>query len=741
MNSETAALFSFHLGEIANYDQPRATTLNRWPALLRRYGDLASLRHDYPLVLIAHDSGPGIESLTAVVNNLLQRIAPKGPSGERVRRHVLRLEQEIRSLVFRKQTGWLSRLWSMAEENIVSEPNLSDSEKRSLQESFDTSRSALEIDGEVIGCGADTADRVMRHLWLRSQTLYKDRIAAELRDLAIRLNDLLRSDELEADEARQPQALRRTFGSQFGELIDFDVLSCTLRCRRSHEPMPEKRRKRIESALRVLREEKFFGVEPDIDRYGFAFTSCTEALAACKCRLPGMADLIRAIRVAALELNNSYRDELHDDFFGHFAASSLTTEDIRWFPSYYVSIREQDCEPVDRAYLIEILSSDLPFKLIFQVDHLLQSDDGRPDFLSTSAWKSQLATMATNLGSDFVLQTATSNLCSLTENLVQGFTTPGVALFSIFSPGEDSYPLLHPYLAAAAAVESRLFPVIVFDSGKGDTRNDCFSVQGNPQRQSAWPVHSFTYENESMQAVTESLPFTPLDFLAADPAFSSMFRDVQRRQWSQEMVPLAEYLQGNAGTNNGRMPFVLAVGPNDQLNRLIVSSAAVELTRRVGRRWHNLRELAGINQPHPSPGLDTDHQDCASDQPKSAEEYDGQSPGKPDPSDVPMAVAARANFEVEQAKSAPGEPWIETPRCTSCNACTNRNSRMFKYDENKQAYIADVHAGTYRDLVEAAEACKVAIIHPGEPGDSNEPDLEGLLERAKVFHHLRYEAP
>jgi len=733
MNSETAALFSFYLGEIANYDQPRATALNRWPALLRRYGDLPSLRHDYPLILIRNDSGLGTESLTAVVNNLLQRVAPKGPSGERLRRHILRLEQEIRTLVFRKETGCLSRLWSMAAENLVSEANLSEDERSCLRESFDTGRSALEIDGDVIACGADTGDRIVRHLWLRLQTLYKDQIAAELRKLTIRLNDLLRSDELEADKGRQPQSLRRTFGSQFGELIDFDVLSDTLRCRRSHEPMPEKRRKRIESALRVLQEEKFFGVEQNIDRYDFAFTSCTEALAAFECRLPGMAEVIRAIRVAALELNNGYRDELHDDFFGHFSPNSLTAEDIRWFPSYFVSIRDQYCTSVDRAHLLEILSSDLPFKLIFQVDHLFHSVDGQPDTLSMSAWKTQLATMAAKLGSDFVLQSATSSLPSLTESLVQGLTTPGVALFSIFSPGEDSYPGLHPYLAAAAAIESRLFPAIVFDPAKGDAGKDCFSLQSNPQRQSAWAVHSFTYEEESMQAVTEGLPFTPLDFLAADPVFSSMFRPVQRRQWSQEMVPLAEYLQGDGKMNNGRLPFVLVIGPDDQLNRLIVNSAAVELTQRVGRRWHSLQELAGINQSHASPGLDTDHQACPSEKPKSAKEFHGQPPAKSDPSEAPTAVAARANAKVEQANSAPGEAWIETPRCTSCNACTDRNGRMFKYNENKQAYIADIRAGTYRDLVEAAETCKVAIIHPGEPWDSKEPDLEALLERAKVF--------
>ena len=54
---------------------------------------------------------------------------------------------------------------------------------------------------------------------------------------------------------------------------------------------------------------------------------------------------------------------------------------------------------------------------------------------------------------------------------------------------------------------------------------------------------------------------------------------------------------------------------------------------------------------------------------------------------------------------------------------------MFAYNENKQAYIKDITAGTYRELVEAAESCQVAIIHPGAPRDPNEPGLDELLAR------------
>ena len=85
------------------------------------------------------------------------------------------------------------------------------------------------------------------------------------------------------------------------------------------------------------------------------------------------------------------------------------------------------------------------------------------------------------------------------------------------------------------------------------------------------------------------------------------------------------------------------------------------------------------------------------------------------------------------AETPSDEAYIETPRCTTCDECIQINGRMFAYDDNKQAYIADPSAGTYRELVEAAESCQVAIIHPGKPRDSNEPNLEELIKRAEPF--------
>ncbi|MDA1081733.1 MAG: ferredoxin [Gemmatimonadetes bacterium] len=104
------------------------------------------------------------------------------------------------------------------------------------------------------------------------------------------------------------------------------------------------------------------------------------------------------------------------------------------------------------------------------------------------------------------------------------------------------------------------------------------------------------------------------------------------------------------------------------------------------------------------------------------------------PPQAPAQAEAEATAEAtaEELRN-PDEAYIETARCTTCNECTQMNDKMFAYNENKQAYIADVDAGTYAQLVEAAESCQVSIIHPGKPRDADEPGLEALLERARDF--------
>jgi pyruvate-ferredoxin/flavodoxin oxidoreductase len=80
------------------------------------------------------------------------------------------------------------------------------------------------------------------------------------------------------------------------------------------------------------------------------------------------------------------------------------------------------------------------------------------------------------------------------------------------------------------------------------------------------------------------------------------------------------------------------------------------------------------------------------------------------------------------------EAYIDSARCTTCNECTNLSKKIFAYNADKQAYVKDAHAGTYQQLVTAAERCPVSIIHPGTPLNPKEKDLEKWVKRGAKFN-------
>jgi len=100
---------------------------------------------------------------------------------------------------------------------------------------------------------------------------------------------------------------------------------------------------------------------------------------------------------------------------------------------------------------------------------------------------------------------------------------------------------------------------------------------------------------------------------------------------------------------------------------------------------------------------------------------------------LPTPPAAAAPEPVATAESIAIDPYIDSERCTTCNECTNLNKKMFAYNANKQAYVKDPKAGTFAQLVQAAEKCPVSAIHPGTPINPKEKDLEKWLKRAQAF--------
>ncbi len=754
MNKALLPLNAFFLtGQRSDGDFDDVRRMGFRPALFGAYRDLSKLRHDYPLVLIDGPTGGDfVRSLSDVIDALMVEKAPSGIDGERCRKNLLRLETEIRSLSASGAEGTLLQTWERARSRLVS--GLEDAEREASTANLDGALRALPLDGEMVDCDARLPRKVLVHAW---QAVHEDRsrqTGEEISDLVVKLTNILKTGDLGSGAAHRPERLRRSIGAAFEQSFDFDALSGLLSEQPAHDPLPETRRRRIGSVVETLGAQRFFipaGAETTKRRrqlHPFVFDGCGRALKAFRERLPEMAELIKAMAIARLEIDNRYHEPTHDPFFENFDEQSLSVGDLALFPPC-LAILESDAGSSERAKLLEIITSGLPIKTLVNIGDLLEDLPIEAGRLAFGAKGQELAGMALGLDDVYVLQSSSAYLYRMRDAVVSGLSYKGPALFSVFTgvsgqaeQAETDPSAGAPYLRTAAAVESRAFPVFVRDPAAGADWSSRFSLHDNPKAAADWPVHGLDYEDPELQRRSVGVAFTFADFVAGDGRFADMLAGLPDGDEPEGMVPLGDFLDLAAEDTEDKVPYVLMVDGDDVLHRAVVEDWLVEAARRCREHWHSLQELGGINNSHalkllaeekaawereretaPAPA-------AAPETPAAAVETAAAEAALPETAPQPES---RPESEPEPEPVPSGEAYIETTRCTTCNECTEINNKMFVYNEDQQAVIADLDAGTYRQLVEAAESCQVAIIHPGSPRDPNEPGLDELIARAAPF--------
>jgi ferredoxin len=703
------------------------------PALLARYRELARLRHDFPLVLV--EPAPGgafVRSLSGIVNELACEAAPVGPAGEVLRKRLLHIERDIRRTAAEGGSGLLSELWQQGVDRLAGDHDESSRQLLAL-----TSR-LIPVDGQVVDCDENLVREFFTHAWQVVQKEKLGRVREDINGLIVRLNDILRADFVGSGAGRQPESLRASVGTGQQGLFDFEIMARLLAGDAADSRLNEARRGRIEWALSVLRSQRFFAAPMDAGPapYEFDFDSCRAVQETFRERLPEMAQLVKAMSLAELEGDGRYVESRHDDYFESFGESSLSPGDLEMFPDYFVWLRGRPADTTADAGLMQLLSSGIPVKVLVEVDDLLEESSVGQRTPVFGVRSTQLASLAVGLNDAFVLQTTNSHLLPMQASIRRGLSVAAPAIFCIYTAAAPRSEEMPRYLLSAAAMQSRAFPAFSFDPTAGEDLASQFSLEGNPQPDRDWAVAKFEFADEALQRVCEELPFTFADFVLADPRYAEYFARISHGAWNTHMVPVSEWLGGSAAAANGQVPCLMAVDRDDLVQRLIVDDRLVQAARRCLEQWHRLQELGGIRNSHAERLLARERAAWEESGRQAAATMVAMTESSPEPeaSQTPAApVAEPAAVPEEEAARSPDEAWIETIRCSSCNECTQINGRMFAYDDNQQAYIKDLAAGSYRELIEAAESCQLAIIHPGKPFDPQEAGLQELIERARPF--------
>ncbi len=790
---EVARLRRFYHGEAEAGDQLETPGDGWLPALVYPYRDVGRLRTDYPLFLYPDEQD---EQVCEPLGDLLrQRLASLAPSEDELRMakdNLKRLERFVRDELGDAPTprpaGTLIR---QAAEKMVESLALRSGPAQQLRSELEKLSESLPAGGTLLALTAATSLQLLLHVAARTRRARFNALRTELARLAAALGDLLRLARSEQVDAEHAESLEHALGGCGAEKLDATELARVLSRARRGGSWDEARRERISGALETIRgflerPPEFSAIvvysgridaarqRPDVRWQQVPQHELLRAVAErFDAQAAEYAKVFAAARVARLELRGAYDPDRHDRLAQRFDWRAFSREELVSLPAVVGLIPADHACGQGLAELSRLLRSGRPVSLLVEV-HPAGADEGTIPL--------ELAYLGIAHREAFVHQSSAAR----PEHLARGLRLAreaGCTALHVVTAAQDGSgrpPRLGLWLHGGAAIESRAHPLLIYNPEAGVTWASRFDLTHNPQPEDDWPASELTcLDGDQEQART--LAFTFADFALLEPQWRAQFRvvpdAVPHEPW---LIPLPEFLGGTLEATVDRVPFIWATDAEGRLRRLVVGRELVLRCIERLRFWHTLRELAGIRNEYVRGALERQRAELERQFARQREllvveherelervrretaaeamqrlaaallETDLKSlpaagtattgpvaPAREEsapPAEAPTEGSAAGVVEEAEEEEVAAEPWIASALCTSCGECITINSQMFKYNANKQAYIADPRAGTYAQLVQAAEKCPARCIHPGLPLNPDEPNLEQLIERAKKFN-------
>lgn len=709
-----------------------------WPAFLHAYRSLKGYRRPWPVVMEASDTGVHLCTLSRWADD--QAATEDTP----------KLEAWLRDASEERSVNEWANLRARTPEGL------------SLPASAAPQAWLLQPSAEALSL-----------LWGRTVAAVnagrRRALLEEIESLRTRLSDLIRVEAEDSRAAHDPDRLRHTTGGSFSDTIDFGSLSRLMDEAPHAEPTDTARMDRVRSVLFDLTELPPLLYAPEM--VSEPRRTVESALETLHTQVERFTRLSLALQMARLEVENRYKPDLHDAVFEAFSYQAIPTSERKAFP------------PVPVHLTLRADDDPEPLLLALREPGMLRVLLSTSDIFNERAEHHPVVDVARRLVADadtFVQQTSVSHADFLLEGITLAARAQANALVSVaFGAGADPASE-SAYLSAAVLSESRAFPCFRFDPEQGLEWADWMSVEANEAFDADWVSHAVPADG-----LPEAFALTPADLLFLDGRFAAQFHLLDPSVDSPDLMDVAEWTRLSRSDRQGRIPFLWLSTPEGLAARAVASPMIMRAVLLARKRWHLLQEWSGVDsslvrrrteairtelETERDAAIHAAREDFEARMQENTETLaraiveniaasllDGQGtavladPGararlattaakpaaRPSPKPVEEQAETPAAPEPEPEPAAPAlsldEAYIDTPLCTSCNECTDRNAQIFAYDDNKQAYIKNAAGGPFRDIVMAAEKCPVRIIHPGKPLDPSESDLDEWVERARPF--------
>jgi pyruvate-ferredoxin/flavodoxin oxidoreductase len=646
--------------------------------------------------------------------------------------------------------------------------------------------SLVSGDGACLGCGEKTVLRLFAATVTALMQPRVKRQLAKLDDLIERLEQHIRLRLAEGMDLDDTAAIHKVLAAHHNSDLSLAELSAELDASHAAEPVDTRWFGFATGLLKELRHLKWLYTEGETGRGRAAMgitnaTGCSSvwgstypynpypfpwanhlfqdspslALGVFQGHMARMAEGFRAVRLAELELAGEYNPAEHDEFFTYFDWKQFSDEEWRLCPPVVAIGGDGAMYDIGFQNLSRALISEMPVKVMVLDTQVYSNTGGQA---CTSGFTGQVSDMAAygkawkgksevrkELGligmahrNAYVMQGSAANVTHLLEGFIEGLNSRRPAMFNIYTPCMPEHGIGDETAEQQSrlALESRAYPLFRFDPDAGTTFTECLDIDGNPAIDEDWPSYTLRYQDEDGREADLELPMTFADFAVTEGRFLKHFRKAPRDTWNENMVPLHEFLELDAEEREDRFPYIWGVDAKNHLMRVMVSEELVRSSQDRLDYWRLLRSMTGTATAGIDEGAIASRVRAEMAQQLTASLLSlaagGETAGLLEATEAAApAVAAAAPAA---APAGDYEPvWIDTPECEACDECTKINPKIFAYNDEKKAVVADPRGGPFRDIVRAAEKCTAECIHPGTPFDPSEKDLDRLVERAAKF--------
>ncbi len=723
---------------------------------------IAELPSPYPMVVEA--GGPLLEVIEAAAEGRGRILT------DNLHRLVAAIEGALSS---ETNSSSLGAAYGAGSKSLIAELDLPEPDASEFSADLVALAESLNLFSSLIGIGHDTSLQLHVQLATRARKEHRERFSTDLRALAERIRDALLVET--AGAGKNASQLTDAMSGP-SSMFDTGALAALHTGMPGSVALPADARARLEAAVGAI--ETWLGSTPT-DVVCIHAPGVSVPLPASACRVHAdplaaaigfydglareTANLHRAVRSALLDLERHYDTTVHDDALAELSWEGFTASELAIVPAVLAVCSSHQLGPRGLGSMSMLVRSGRPVQAHITVETGRDADRDLPGM------HDDIAGLAVAHREAVVVQTSLARPAHLAAGLdrMVNALRPSVAVVNVPASSPRSLRMLR----AEASLWGRAAACFTFDPDSGESWSERLDLDGTPDPEQAWPTSAVFWDEDGEEQGAD-IPATWADRAALEPAYRDHFLVIPPAAWDDNQVPLARYLETfDAEASAPCFPYITVTDADDCLQRAVVTRAMAMVARDHQRAWRTLQELGGFDNRYVEEAASVARAEALAeldervgqveathavelDQVRSDTARESMErlaavlmnvdslPAAPSARPAAAPAAEVADAPVADVEEAPAvveeedddmsfdEPYIDTPMCTTCDECTNLNGMMFKYNPDKQAYIADLGAGTFLELVRAAEACPARCIHTGKPPAGESDDL---VARAAEF--------